>query len=165
MISSDWMHNLRHPWAIFTHMFLHIGPFHILWNMLIFYWFGRIVGDLIGDQRVLPIYLVSGLGGALIYFLTANLLGTVSSVALGASAAVMGTALAAAILSPDRLMHLLLLGPVKLKYIVGALILLDFISVANNPNSGGAFGHLGGALFGWLFCVQAWEWCRLGCTN
>ena len=153
MISSDWMYNLRHPWNIFTHMFLHLGVFHILWNMLIFYWFGRIVGDLIGDHRVLPIYLVSGLGGATAYFITANLIGN-GGFAYGASAAVMGTAVAAAVLSPDHEMHLFIFGRVKLKFIVGALLLLDLISVANDTNSGGAFGHLGGAVLGWLFVYR-----------
>ena len=155
MISSDWTYNLTHPWNVFTHMFLHIGFFHILWNMLIFYWFGRILSeDLIGDDRVLPIYLVSGLGGGLAYFLAANFLmdtGVDRSFALGASAAVMGVAIATATISPNYEMRLLFFGNIKVKYIVGVLLLLDLIGVANTPNAGGPFGHLGGALLGWIF--------------
>ena len=71
-ISSDIWHNLTHPWVLITHMFLHEQIFHILWNMLLLYWFGRIVGDLLGDHRVLPIYLLAGLAGGLTYFATAQ---------------------------------------------------------------------------------------------
>src|SRR5688572_17311841 len=35
--------NLLHqPWSLLTYMFLHTGFFHVLFNMLWFYWFGEI---------------------------------------------------------------------------------------------------------------------------
>ena len=49
---------IKQPWSILTHMILHIGFWHILWNMLLLYWFGRIVGDLLGDERILPLYII-----------------------------------------------------------------------------------------------------------
>ena len=73
-MSADWVFVLTHPWVLITSMFLHQGFWHILWNMLMMYWFGRIVGDFIGNQRILPIYLISGLAGGIIFFITANLL-------------------------------------------------------------------------------------------
>ncbi|HHS96087.1 MAG TPA: rhomboid family intramembrane serine protease, partial [Phaeodactylibacter sp.] len=73
-MSSDLMYVLMHPWIVLTNMFLHEGFMHILFNMLILYWFGRIVGDLVGDHRILPLYLLGGIAGALFFFLTANLL-------------------------------------------------------------------------------------------
>lgn len=156
-MSSDWKYVLTHPWVIFTHMFLHEGFWHILWNMLFLYWFGRIVGDFIGNQRVLPIYLLGGLAGAIIYFLSANLMpyGAMGArFALGASAAVMAVVSAAAFISPDYIMRLLLLGDVKLKYIVMALVFIDLISIANDSNTGGHLAHLGGVAMGWLFVQQ-----------
>lgn len=155
-MSSDWKYLLTHPWGLFTSMFLHEGFWHILWNMLFLYWFGRIVGDFIGNQRVLPIYLLGGLAGAVIFFFSANLLnyGENGVFALGASAGVMAIVVAAGAISPDYVMRLLLLGDVKLKYIVGVLVLLDVIGIGNNINTGGHFAHLGGAFFGWLFIYQ-----------
>lgn len=157
MISSDWFHNLTHPWVIITHMFLHESFWHILWNMLIMWWFGgRIVGDLLGDKRVLPLYLLGGLMGAIVYFIVGNMTdiwGT-GAFALGASAAVMAILLAAASKAPDYPVHLIILGEVKLKYIVGAFVLVDIIGISQNYNSGGSFAHLGGAMMGWFFVAQ-----------
>lgn len=157
MISSDWMHNLTHPWVIFTHMFFHEGVFHILWNMLFLYWFGRIVGDLLGNHRVLPLYLLGGLVGGLIYLITAKLMFNGTSYALGASGAVMAIVVAAGTTSPDYIMRLILLGDIKLKYIVGALVFFDVVGMGSNINTGGHIAHLGGAFFGWLFVRQLRE--------
>ncbi len=153
-MSSDWKYVLTHPWVIITSMFLHESFWHILWNMLFMYWFGRIVGDFIGNQRILPIYLLGGITGSAIYFITANLLpyGSMgSSYALGASGAVMAIVAASGAIAPDYIIRLLLIGDVKLKYIVGVLILLDVFGIANASNTGGHFAHLGGALFGFIF--------------
>ncbi len=159
-MSSDWKHILTHPWVIITSMFLHEGFWHILWNMLFLYWFGRIVGDFLGNQRILPIYLLGGVAGSIIYFITANLLiygAEGARFALGASAGVMAIVVAAGATSPDYVMRLLLIGDVKLKYIVGVLVFLDLIGIASDINTGGHFAHLGGAFFGWLFVRQLRE--------
>ena len=133
---------------------------HILWNMLIFYWFGRIVGDLIGNQRIWPLYLLGGVFGAITFFIAYNLLPVGNGgphFMLGASGAVMALVVAAGVLSPDYIMRLLFLGDVKLKYIVGAILFLDLIGVAGDINTGGHFAHLGGALMGWLFVLRLRE--------
>ena len=151
---SDWFTLLTHPWAIITSMFLHIGFMHLLFNMLMLYWFGRIIGDLLGDHRVLPLYLMAGLAGNVIYFLTAKFLpiyGHTGSMGFGASGAVMGIVIASAVLNPESEMRLLILGNIKLKYIAAALLLIDVIAIGNMNNTGGHFAHLGGAVFGWYF--------------
>ena len=155
-MSSDWKFFLTHPWGLFTSMFLHEGFFHILWNMLFLYWFGRIVGDFIGDQRILPLYLLGGIAGGALFFISANLLpyGAGGSFALGASAGVMAIVVAAGTISPDYIMRLLFIGDVKLKYIVAVLVFLDLILIPRGGNTGGHFAHLGGALFGYIFVAQ-----------
>ncbi len=156
-VSSEWLQNLIHPWGIFTSMILHEGFWHIFWNMILFYMFGRIVGDLLGDRRILPLYLLGGLAGNLIFFLSVNLLpygGGIPHYALGASGAVMAVAMAAGATAPDYYIRLILLGSIKLKYIVAVLLLLDIISIGRNINTGGHFAHLGGALMGYLFATQ-----------
>jgi len=151
---GDWKLLLFRPWSLFTYMFLHQEPLHILFNMLMLYWFGRIVGDFIGDHRVLPIYLIGGLSGALLFFVFANIFFGGNAIMLGASAAVMALAVAAAALAPDYLMRLILIGDVKLKYVVAVLLILDLVAIGKESNTGGHIAHLGGALIGGLFVQQ-----------
>jgi membrane associated rhomboid family serine protease len=156
-VSSDLMHNLTHPWVFVTSIFLHEGFWHLLWNMLFLYWFGRIVGDLIGDRKVFPIYLLGGMVGCFIFWASAQLLpylGGGIGYAIGASAGVMAIVVTAGMIAPDYTMRLLFIGDVKLKYIVAALVLLDLFAVAGSSNTGGHFAHLGGVLMGWLFVAQ-----------
>ncbi|MCB0704380.1 MAG: rhomboid family intramembrane serine protease [Saprospiraceae bacterium] len=153
-LSSDIVFNITHPWVFITSMFLHIGFLHFLFNMLFLYFFGRIVSDLLGNQRILPLYLLGGLAGGLAYLLTANFVFGSPGYAFGASAAVMAIVMAAGVTAPDYRLHLILLGPVKLMYIVGVLLLIDIVGVANMDNTGGRIAHLGGAFFGWLFVYQ-----------
>ncbi len=156
-ISSDPLEVLMHPWSIFTHMFMHEGFWHLLWNMLFLYWFGRILGDLLGDKRILPIYVLGGLAGALAFFVSVNLLPYGSGgthTALGASAGIMAIVVAAGMIAPEHGLRLLFLGDVKLKYIVVGVIVLDLIGTAGDINTGGHFAHLGGALMGYIFITQ-----------
>lgn len=152
--TPDIWFGLTHPWGLFTHMFLHVGFFHFLFNMLFLYWFGRIVADLLGNQRILPLYLLGGLAGAVVFFLAGNLISDMGSYAYGASAAVMAIVLAAGVTAPEYTMHLILFGPVRLKYIVAVLVVLDLISIGNLANTGGHLGHLGGAAMGWFYVQQ-----------
>lgn len=155
-IPSDFGQLLRKPWTVITHMFLHVGVWHLVWNMLLLYYFGRIVGDFLGDRRVTPIYILAGLVGALFYLVSDHLLpiGTDgNAIAMGASAAVMGFLFTAAYLSPDYEMRLLLIGNVKIKYIALVLLFFDLIGTSG-ANSGGAFAHLGGVAFGILYVLS-----------
>ena len=142
----SWM---TRPWTLVTHMFSHIGLWHFAWNMIFLYWFGRIVGDLIGDRKILPLYLIGGLAGGFAFILWAQLSGF-GGYAIGASGAVNCFLLAAAILAPEYNLRLLFIGDVKLKYVAVTLILIDLLfSSAGNP--GGTAAHLGGAFMGGLY--------------
>lgn len=165
-MSPNWKFILLHPWVPITSIFLHEGFGHILWNMLTFYWFGRIVGDLLGNHRILPLYLLGGIAGGVVYFIAAQFhvlgLGLPSEMVLGASAAVMAMVACAAFIAPDYIFNLLLIGPVRLKYIAFVLFFLDLISIADRSNTGGHLAHLGGAAFGLFFAAQLREGTDLG---
>lgn len=148
---SDWKELLTHLWTPFTSIFLHEGFWHLVGNMIWLSLFGTIVGDLIGDRRVLPIYLMGGLAGALTYFISANVITSIGDHALGASAAVMAFGGVAIMLNPDYRVGLLLFGEVKIKYIVLLMVLLDLVGVTGMPNAGGHAAHLGGFIFGIAF--------------
>lgn len=143
---------LKQIWAIITHMFLHLGFWHLLWNMLYLYWFGRIVGDLIGDHYILPIYIMGGITGAIFFVAYCYGSGIESAAyAYGASAAAMAMVSASAWTSPNYSLNLIFIGSVPLKYVALAIILLDIFALGSNINTGGHWGHIGGALFGGVF--------------
>lgn len=134
-------------------MFLYEGFFYLFFNMLMFYWFGCIVGDLFGDYCILLLYLLVGLVGNVVYFIIVNfiLFYVLGSIVYGVSGVVMGIVLVVVVLVLEMEMWLLLLGNVKLKYIVVGLLLIDIIGVGGMNNMGGYFVYLGGVVFGWFF--------------
>lgn len=145
------------PWSILTSIFLHEDFGHFLGNLVCLYLFGRVVGDLIGDRRVLPIYLLGGLFANLIFIVSAQFIPYVGHYALGASGAIMALAGAALILAPDYRLMLFLLGEVKLKYIVLVMVLLDLVGVAGAANTGGHAAHIGGFAMGCWFVYRLRE--------
>ncbi|MBK7232141.1 MAG: rhomboid family intramembrane serine protease [Saprospiraceae bacterium] len=154
-LSPDLMFVLLHPWVLISHFFVHMGLFHLIWNMVALYWFGRIVEDLIGSRHLKLVFFEGGIAGGLIFLLSVWLVPwmTGGGLAYGASAAVMAILLCAATISPNYEIRLLLIGPVSIKYLAAALIVLDVIFAGQNSNSGGRIAHLGGAMFGYLYVI------------
>ncbi|CAL1516848.1 rhomboid family intramembrane serine protease [Chitinophaga sp. MM2321] len=139
------------PWGLITYMFTHVGIFHIFFNMLNLYWFGNLFRGFLGNQRILPLYLLGGITGGLLYLLCYNLfLGYVDATMIGASASVMCILVATATLMPNYEIGLLFLGSVKLKWLALALIVLGLISIPDG-NLGGIISHMGGALLGFFY--------------
>lgn len=146
---------LQQPWSVFTYMFLHTGFFHVLFNLLWFYWFGEIFVLYLGDKKILPLYIIGGISGALVYVLAYNLLPVFKpqidgSLMLGASASIFAVVFAAATLAPDYEIRLLFIGVVRIKYIALVSLLLDVINIPYG-NAGGYLAHVGGAISGYIF--------------
>lgn len=151
---------LHRPWTLITYGFAHSMSdiWHIVMNMLVFYWFSRIILEFLGNKKVIAIYVLGVIAGGVAYLLAYNfvpyfqdrapLLGMV-----GASAAVYATVVAAAVFIPNYSLFLLFLGPVKIKYIAAFYVALSFLESIGS-NSGGNIAHLGGAAMGWLYISQ-----------
>ena len=57
-------------WTIFTYMFTHASLGHIFWNMVLFYFMSQIFFTIMGQKKLLYLYVMSGLsGGALVLIL------------------------------------------------------------------------------------------------
>ena len=54
------------PWQVLTHMFMHGGITHILFNMFALWMFGTAVEQIFGWKKFLAFYLLSGFGAAII---------------------------------------------------------------------------------------------------
>lgn len=145
-------------WTFVTYMFVHDGLGHMFWNMLALYWFGKIIQEFLGSKKVISLFVMGGLIGAATYVLAYNMLPVFSELALtgnliGASAGVFAVVVGAAVFMPNYTLYLLLVGPVKIKYIALIYVFL-FILGTRGVNAGGEFAHLGGAAAGWLYISQ-----------
>ncbi len=154
-VSASLQTLLHQPWSVFTYMFLHVNLLHIVFNMLWLYWFGEIFVLYLGDKKVLPLYIIGGLGGAVLYILAYNVLPVFKPVVersymMGASASIYAIVFAAATINPDHEVTLILFGRVKIKYIAIVSLLLSIITIPHD-NPGGAIAHLGGAITGVLY--------------
>jgi membrane associated rhomboid family serine protease len=149
---------LSKPWTLITYMFTHKDILHILFNMLWLYWFGRIFLEYLDQRKLVAVYLLGGISGAIVYVLSFNVFpafsGIVSeSVAIGASASAMAIVIAIAAYVPDYTIQLFLFGRIKIKYMALAIFLLTTI-MDFSVNSGGKLAHMGGALFGYLYTLN-----------
>ena len=165
-LPSDLGQLILRPWTLITTFFTHYGFFHILFNMLFLYWFGRLVQDYLGNSRLVNLYILGGLAGGLLYILIYNLsplfINEVGrSSLIGASASVFAIVVGAATLMPDHQFYLLLLGPVRIKYIAIFYVGMSFFG-AIGSNAGGDIAHLGGALIGFVYVKQLQKGIDLG---
>ena len=146
------------PWTLITYMFLHKDIWHILFNMLWLYWFGTIFLQILDQRKLVAVYLIGGICGAILYIISFNIFpvfkGVVDeSIAIGASASVMAVVVAVATYAPDYSINLLLLGRIKIKYMALAIfVLTSFMDFS--VNSGGKLAHIGGAVFGYVYAMK-----------
>lgn len=148
------------PWTLFTYGFAHSlqDIFHILFNMLALYWFGKLFIDYLGSDKLIALYVLGAIAGGVLYLIMFNTIPffierSAFSVMVGASAAVFAVMVATATLLPDHTFFLLLFGPVRIKYIVLVFIIISFLGSVG-PNAGGNLAHLGGALMGFVYMKQ-----------
>jgi membrane associated rhomboid family serine protease len=149
---------LLRPWTLITYMFTHKDIWHILFNMLWLYWFGKIFLEYLDERKLVAVYLLGGISGALVYILSFNIFpaftGVVAdSVAIGASASVMAVVIAIAAYVPDYTVQLFLFGRIKIKYMALAIFVLTSI-MDFSVNSGGKLAHIGGAFFGYFYIMK-----------
>ena len=149
---------LVRPWTLITYMFTHKDIWHILFNMLWLYWFGRIFLEYLDERKLVAVYLLGGICGALVYILSFNIFPAfkgvlADSAAIGASASVMAIVIAIAAYVPDYTVQLFLFGKIKIKYMAMGIFVLTSI-MDFSINSGGKLAHIGGAFFGYFYTIN-----------
>ena len=68
---------IAQPWTLITYFFTHVNFFHILFNMLFLYWFGRLVNEFLGHKRVVSLYFLGGIAAFLNFSQTQKSVGLV----------------------------------------------------------------------------------------
>lgn len=147
---------LRRPWTLVTYMFAHYSLLHILFNMLWLYWLGRIFMEFFSSKQLVGLYLMGGLGGALLYLLAYNLLPYFAAshgLLIGASASVIAIVVAVAVYVPDYKIGLLFLGEVAIKWVAIVTVIIAVLGL-DGGNIGGNIAHIGGAAVGAWFALS-----------
>jgi membrane associated rhomboid family serine protease len=147
----------KQPWTFVTYMFLHAGVVHLAFNMLMLFVFGSSVEERMGGRAFFLFYLLCGIGGALASFPLSQAI-PVPQI-LGASAAVLGVAVAFAWYWPDHPVFIFPLpDPVPAKWLVTFLVGLDLVLAFLGVSDGVAHpAHLGGVAAAFLY-LKGRQW-------
>ena len=143
-------------WTLATYAFLHAGFLHLLFNMILLFFFGPAVEERMGGRSFAAFYFTCGVGGAIFALIITSLRSADPSAALpivGASGAVLGVALAFAMNWPNAPVYIFPLPmPIKVKWLVGFLAAVNLLAVLGNAGGRVAWPvHVGGLLFGFIY--------------
>jgi membrane associated rhomboid family serine protease len=141
------------PWQLVTYAFLHGSFGHILFNMFALWMFGVQIENRWGSQRFAVFYFICVIGAAITHlFFISQAVPTV-----GASGGVFGVLLAFGMMFPNQPIYLYFLFPIKAKWLVIGLGVIELWSGISGTQAGVAnFAHLGGMVFGFLL-IQYWR--------
>lgn len=133
-------------WQLGSYMFLHGGFMHLLFNMFMLWIFGSTIESVWGARNFLRYYIVCGIGGGLLHMIVAYNQGVI-----GASGAVFGLYLAYAMMFPNNYIYLYFLFPIKAKYLVTGVAVLQLAQGISGEAGIAYFAHLGGMAAGLFF--------------
>lgn len=154
-------------WQPVTHMFMHGGFMHIFFNMYSLVMFGMVVERVLGTQKYLIFYFVTGLGAVAFHtfvewleitYMGGSLTEAMYTPMVGASGALYGVMVAFAMLYPEAKLTLIF-PPITLNakwWVIIFIVIELFTGITGSVVSVAHFAHLGGALFGWLL-IRYWK--------
>lgn len=143
---------LFHFWTLFTYMFTHLDFWHLFWNMVLFYFMSQVFFTIMGQKKLLYLYVMSGLSGGVLMLVLGLIFPSAFSnaILLGASAAVLGVGAVMAVYSPNYKVYLF--GAFELSYKYFFLITFALSTIIDlSVNTGGKISHIGGTLFGLIY--------------
>jgi Uncharacterized membrane protein (homolog of Drosophila rhomboid) len=148
-LTSDPSEFIVKPWTLLTYGFLHVGILHLLFNMIMLNFAGRLFLTFFTQKQFLGVYILGAIFAGLV-FIGSFFLFNVKAPIIGASGAIMAVLIGSATYAPLYQIRLLLIGTVKLWHIAFVFLILDLIQLPTD-NMGGHIAHLGGALFGFAY--------------
>jgi membrane associated rhomboid family serine protease len=160
-----------YAWQVFTYMFLHsMSVTHILFNMLLLWFIGSELEQRWGAKFFAMYYFVCGVGAAVLYTIGMAIYAAVTGhqaglyvPVIGASGAIFGLLLAYGIIFGERIIYFFMVFPMKAKYFVLIMGLVEFTSMMTSTVGGGEvayLAHLGGIATGYIFLVSYTQWQR-----
>jgi len=141
-------------WQMVTYLFLHGGWLHIIFNLFALWMFGSDLESLWGGKKFLFYFFLTGIGAGLFCVL---LQPSSQIPTLGCSGAIFGLLLAYGMIFPDRPIYLYMIVPIKAKWFVVIMGVMEFVASYSDAGSGVSHvAHLGGMLFGFLY-LRGWN--------
>ena len=146
-------------WQPVSYMFLHGGPFHLLFNMLTLWMFGGELERFWGSKAFLRFYLVCGGGGGV----AAALMGLLPQAnpnipTIGASGAIFGLFMGYGMVFAERTVLFMMIFPIKARTMAIIMFALSFFYLVGQTGSGiSHIAHLGGGVTGFLYLKRAWR--------
>lgn len=148
-LSSNPAHLLWKPWSLLSYAFFHSGIMHIVFNMIVLNFSGRLFMTYFTAKQLLGLYVLSAVFAGICYMLVFYVL-NINAPIVGASAAIMAILVATTTYHPLMDLRLLIIGNVKLWHVTAVIIFIDLVQL-RSENMGGHISHLSGALFGFIF--------------
>jgi membrane associated rhomboid family serine protease len=139
-------------WQLISYQFMHANFTHIFFNMFILWMFGMEVENIWGSKKFLYFYLICGISAGLAQLFISPLF-SIPAITIGASGAIFGVMIAFAMLFPDRYIFLYFLIPIKAKYLIGFLFVLEIFWIGDAGSNVAHLAHLGGAVAGFIFIL------------
>lgn len=147
------------PWTILTNIFFHAGFWHLLGNMILLYFIGRILEDFMDFKKIWKIFLYGGISGALLFVTSYNIFSVFNEVVgykklLGASGGVTAILVATGTYLPRYQIRPFGLFNVELRWVALFFVFRDLYMFPVSDNTGGLFAHMGGAIFGLVYVLN-----------
>jgi membrane associated rhomboid family serine protease len=149
-LSYDFKTVLTKFYTLISYQFIHDDLLHLFINLMLLYFFGKLLLKLIGLRKFLPLYLLGGLFGGVLFVIlgSTHLVPISAKPMIGASASIMALMGATAFLMPDYNLKFFLVFDVKLKWLVLGFALLNVFSIFSPESAGTGIVHVAGLLFG-----------------
>jgi len=151
-------------WRLFTHAFCHSREslWHILFNMLAFFWFGRTLESMFGTREFTYFYFAGILAAAFAY-IALDLYTGENAPAIGASGAVMAVLMLYTWHFPRSEMLVFWVLPIEMRFLMAFYVLWDLhpvlLTLSGDRGSSGIAhaAHLGGLAFGFFYGKCNWN--------
>jgi len=155
-------------WRLLSYGFCHAvegdgAVWHIVFNMLFLWMFGRMVEGIYGSREFLVFYLTGIVFSGIAQIVFMGLMGYPASGTIGASGGVNAVVILTAMHFPNVKVLLFFILPIPLwglaafKVGMDSLGLINFISGRGLNDNVAHAAHLGGAAFGYLYFVRGWR--------
>lgn len=156
-LAPQWETFIEKPWTLFTYTFVNLEITSCLWHVIGIYTIGKIVTRFLGNTRFIFIYLLGSWAGGLSflafchYFPKLDFYFTYNHFLMGGLSSFYALVAATATFSPNYPLHLFLFGSIRLKYIMGFLLLFILFPLLNQPYTITYIAPLSASFFGYLY--------------